>query len=457
MNITEELSTVCGTDNIVAGAEAEDRYLRDFLRQREGRALAVVKPQDTSQVSELVKICARHKVPIVPQGGNTGYRAASIPDESGRAVVFAMEKMRGEPEILPADVMYTPSSCTLQSAQDAATAEGRFFPLDIGAKGSCQIGGNLSTNAGGLNFLRYGGARELCRGLEAVLPDGKVMRLPGSARKNNSGYDLKHLLIGSEGTLGIITAAWMRVYSPPRARATAFAAVNDIKAALSLLEISGGILESCEVMPRNLMSLLRRHCPQASQPFADPPPLSVLLEAAGDDNIVERLNEVLSTAINDGMIKDAVLPSSESQRQMFWQLRELAPEATKREGKWLKLDVCLPLPCLAEFVEGAEEAAGPGSHIIAFGHLGDGNLHLSLRPQDLSPEDNPTLSEEIKTRILDLAHEMGGAFSAEHGIGRTNIGALKKYSDASSLVAMREIKKALDPDNIMNPGVLFGD
>ena len=457
MNIIDELAAVCGSDNIVDGAKADDKYLRDFLRQREGRALAVVTPQNTTQVSELVKICAKHHTPIVPQGGNTSYRAASIPDESGRAVVFAMEKMNSAPEILPTDVMYASAGCTLQSIQDAAEKDGRFFPLDIGAKGSCQIGGNLSTNAGGLNFLRYGGARELCLGIEAVLPDGRIMRLPGGARKNNSGYDLKHLLIGGEGTLGIITAAWLRVYPPPRARAAAFAAVDDIQSALSLLEMSGELLESCEVMPRNLMSLLSRHCPQSPQPFAEPPPLAVLLEAAGDDDIGERLNTVLSAAIKDNIIKDAVLPSSESQRRAFWQLRELAPEATKREGKWIKLDVCLPLPSLAEFVTEAEKAAGAGSHIIAFGHLGDGNLHLSLRPKDCAPEDNPKLAEEIKTRVLDLTHKMGGAFSAEHGIGRTNIPSLLKYGDPAAIAAMRAVKTALDPHNIMNPGVLLGE
>ncbi len=458
----QKLAAVCGAADVVPGDSAGDKYLRDFLGARRGRALAVVKPKTTAQVSEIVKLCARTNTPVVPQGGNTGYRAGCIPNADGRAVVVAMEKMRAAPEIDVAGKMMTAQAgCILEDLQNAAAEHDLFFPLDLGAKGSCQIGGNLATNAGGVNFLRYGGARELCIGLEAVLPSGEVAGPLRGARKNNAGYDLKNLLIGAEGTLGIITAATLKLFPRPSRRAAVFVAVRGIEDALALADLcqkhTGGMIESLELMPRVLFALLRKHFPRTALPFAAPPPLAVLAEAAGDGDVAGQLQDAVSAAADGGFAEDAVFALSESRRREFWAARELAPEATRREGKWIKLDVCLPPHRLAAFAAAAEKAAGDGAHIIAFGHLGDGNLHLSLRPRHRAPEDAPALAEKITARILELAEEAGGSFSAEHGIGRTHAALLQKHGNPAALAAMRAIKNAIDPRGIMNPGALFAD
>lgn len=458
-----ELAAVCGEANVVAGDAADgEKYLRDFLRAHRGRAIAIVKPETAAQVSAIVKLCARTRTPLVPQGGNTGYRAGCIPGGDGRAIILAMENICAPPDINAAgNFMTAQAGCILEDMQNAAAERGLFFPLDLGAKGSCQIGGNLSTNAGGLNFLRYGGARELCIGMEAVLPSGEIMRLSGGARKNNAGYDIKHLLIGAEGTLGVITAAALKLFPQPLHRATAFAAVRGAAEAVELAALcqkhAGGMMESLELVPRALFVLMQKHFPHIAPPFAPPPPLAVLAEAAGGEDIAAQLQDAFAAAADEGIIDDAVFAMSESRRREFWAARECAPEATRREGEWLKLDVCLPPHRLAAFVAAAEDAAGEGAHIIAFGHLGDGNLHLSLRPHDRAPAESPALSAKIAGRILDLAEEAGGSFSAEHGIGRTHAALLQKYKDPAAMRAMRAIKNALDPRGIMNPGVLFAD
>ena len=457
------LAAVCGGTNIVPGDCADgEKYLRDFLQTRRGRAIAIVKPQTTAQVSKIVKLCAKTKTPIVPQGGNTGYRAGCVPREDGRAIILATEKMCAPPDIdVAGSFMTVRAGCTLENAQNAAAEKGMFFPLDIGAKGSCQIGGNLATNAGGVNFLRYGGARELCLGVEAVLPSGEIVNLLRGARKNNAGYDLKNLLIGAEGTLGIITAATFKLFPQPAHRATAFVAVRDVGAAVALAALCreriGETMESLEMMPRALFALLQKHLPQIAQPFAEPPPMAVLIEVAGNDNVAAQLQDALAVLLQNGIAEDAVFAISESQRRAFWAVREFSPEVTRREGKWLKLDVCLPPNRIAAFVAEVERIVGGETPAIVFGHLGDGNLHLSFRPHGASPEESPALSAQISARILALAESEGGSFSAEHGIGRTHAALLPVYRDAAAMATMRAIKNALDPDGIMNPGVLLSD
>ena len=463
--LIEQFAAICGDTHVIPGAQASNQYLRDFLHEQTGRALAVLKPQTTAQVAAIVRLCAKTQTPIVPQGGNTGYRAGGVPDNGGRAVVVALEKMCAIRHIdVVARTMHVLSGCILQDAQVAAAAKGLLFPLTIGAKGACQIGGNLATNAGGTNFLRYGGAREVCLGIEAVLPNGEVMNLMSGARKNNAGYDLKNLLIGSEGTLGIITAAALRLSALPQHRAAAFVGVDNVEKAMAFFNYCqqnmGDTLHCFELLPHLLLSLLQKHFPQTAIPLATLPPLAILVEAAADDDAIdEKLRATLAAALRAGIIGDAALPSSESQRRQLWQLRELAPEASKREGRWLKLDVALPLSQIVAFVDAAEQLllATAGAYIVAFGHLGDGNLHLSLRPHYCAPEENPALSQQLKMQLLDIVADLGGSFSAEHGIGRTHITALQKYQDPAALAAMRAIKTALDPNNIMNPGVLFAD
>lgn len=464
--LLEKFAAVCGEKNIIPGEAAGKKYLRDFLGQSEGRALAVLQPETAAQISQIVKLCQKTKTPLVPQGGNTGYRGGCIPDNSGRAVVLSMENMRGAPKInAAAKEMRAAAGCVLADLQNAAAAAGLYFPLNLGAKESCQIGGNLAANAGGINFLRYGGARELCLGLEAVLPNGDIMDLLSAPRKNNSGYDIKNLLIGGEGTLGIITAATLRIFPAPANRFAAFAAVENIDNALALLNIcqtkTGGGLECCEVLPRFLLSLIQKHFPEIPPPFSSPPPLAVLVEAGGDENVGEQLQAALTEAVGKKIITDAALPVSEKQRRQFWQFREIAPEATRREGRWLKLDVCLPLENLSAFCAAANKFFAAedldGAHILEFGHLGDGNLHLSLRPKNRAPEEDFALAEKIKNEIWEMVLAFGGAFSAEHGIGRTHADALRRYKNPAAYSAMRAIKAALDPDNIMNPGVMFLD
>ena len=461
--LLRQFAAVCGDDNIIAGDAADKKYLRDFLNTCEGRALAIVKPRDTAQVSAIVKLCAQHKTPIVPQGGNTSYCAGATPPSDGRAIVLSTENMKAMLNTNTAGgYLQASAGCALEAAQMNAAEAGWYFPLNIGAKSACHLGGNLSTNAGGLNFLRYGGARELCLGLEAALPSGEIINLMSGLRKNNSGYDIKNLIIGSEGTLAIITAAVFKLFPPMRHRASAFVALPDAQMLPALLALCqktcAHYLESFEMMPRLLFELLSKHYPQILQPFATPPPLAVLLEMAGEQDLDEQLPQLLAEAMERQIITDAVLATSERQRRQFWMLRELSPEATRREGQWAKLDIALPLQQLAPFIAKAQAALADdkaGMHIIAFGHAADGNLHVSLRPQGKDPQDNMPAAEEYKARLLQLANDMGGTFSAEHGIGRAKNQWLHQYKDAPTLRAMRTIKNAIDPHHLMNPGVMW--
>jgi FAD/FMN-containing dehydrogenase len=458
----EQLHNACG-GQLTVGDDINPRYLRDFLNQREGRALAVVRPRTTTEVAAIVRLCHNTQTPVVPQGGNTGYRAGATPDDSGHAVVLSLENMNAVRDINSAASSITvEAGCILANVQRVAEEAGLFFSLQLGAAGSCHIGGNLATNAGGLNVLRYGSARELCLGVEAVLPSGEVMNLLSSLRKDNTGYDLKNLLIGSEGTLGVITAATLKLFPRLVDRATAYAIVPDVKAALKVLDlcqkITGGHVESFELMPEILFKLLQKNMPDVPLPFSVLPPLAVLVEVAAEESASLSLQEALAEALACGLITDAALASSEAQRQQFWAVRELSPEATKREGSWSKLDVSLPADNLADFIDAVNHLIVDdvaGQYIVAFGHAGDGNLHLSLRPRGQAPEKNPALVAMLEEQILDAVYERGGSFSAEHGIGQTKLAAMKRYKNTTALTAMRAIKKALDPNNIMNPGKMI--
>ena len=464
--LVDSLRQVCGGRHILIGEKETAKYVCDFLGGHRGRARAVALPSSVEEVQDIVRLCGQAKVPIVPQGGNTGYRAGGVPDDSGDMVVLSMNRMRAAPHIdEAAAIMTAAGGCVLEDLQTVAADSGWFLPFTLGARGTCHIGGNMATNAGGMHFVRYGGARELCAGLEAVLPSGEKILLQSGARKNNTGYDLKNLLIGSEGTLAVITSVSLKLLRPPKTRALAYAVVHRLEDAQALLALcqknTAGHVETFELMPRILWELLQKHFPDNPQPFADRPTMAVLVEIAADEAANVLLQTALESALAAGLIDDAVLPSSETQSARFWQLRELAPEATRREGEWLKMDVCLPLSALSDFAAAAkdilkaEDAAG--THIVLFGHLGDGNLHLSLRPNNQPPSANPALSSRLKKMLLDEVHARQGSFSAEHGIGRTQLDLMVRYQDAGALSAMRAIKKSLDPSNIMNPGVLLPD
>ena len=394
-SLTTTLALICGADNIQTGATIGEEYRRDFLAEYYGKARAVVFPQNEEQVAKVVRVCYEANAPVVARGGNTGYAAAAVPDNSGKAVVVAMQKMRA---ICDVDVrnrtMTAQAGCILEDARRAAAAKGLLFPLVLGAKGSCQLGGNLATNAGGLNVLRYGNCRDLCLGLRAVLADGTIIGSLSGLRKDNSGYDLRHLLIGSEGTLAIITSAVFKLFAPPNASACAFCKVASANAAMDFFDFCraklGDDLHAFELMPKLLFELLAAHLPQVRQPFGNvesAPDYAVLFEFAAEDETdgKRQMEKLLTLALEKGFITDAIPAQNETMREQFWQARESTPEASRKAGKWLKMDISLPISQLAFFINTMETALpkiSAGKYIIAFGHLGDGNLHLSAMPDD---------------------------------------------------------------------------
>ena len=464
--VVSGLAGVCG--EALSAEDAGPRHLCDWHGLTRRTALAVARPHSAEEVSAVVKWCGQHKIPIVPQGGNTGFRAGALPQPDGNAVVLSMEKIRAVREIHPEGrFAAVEAGCVLQNFHDAADAAGMFFPLSLGAKGTCQIGGNLSTNAGGLNALRYGVARDLCLGVEAVLPNGEIMRGLSALRKDNTGYDMRHLLIGAEGTLGIVTAASLKLFPKAKARVAAFAALEGPAAALRLLgefrRQTGEAAESFELMPRALFELLAKHFPQIRPPFSSPPPVAALVEIAAhteDDaaRLREKMEGVLADAVEDGTALDAVVAASESQRAQFWEARESTPLAKAKEGEWLRMDSSVPPHRLAEYIAALEsrlERICAGPHIVAYGHAGDGNMHLSSRPRGESPSAHPELSAKIAEAMDEETIKAGGSFSAEHGIGQTHPAKLAARKDPAALAMMKKIKRALDPDNLMNPGKIF--
>lgn len=465
--VVAALAALCG-GGALSAEDAGPRYLRDWHETIRRSALAVARPASTEEVAAVVRWCGEHKIPMVPQGGNTGLRAGALPPPDGHAVVVSLEKMSAVRELNPEGrFAFAEAGCVLQNFHAAADAAGMFFPLSLGAKGSCQIGGNLSTNAGGLNALRYGMARDLCLGAEAVLPDGEILRGLSARRKDNTGYDLRHLLVGAEGTLGIITAASLKLFPRAKARTAAFAAVNTPAAAVALLRAcqqrSGDAVESFELMPRLLFELLAKHLPQVRLPFATPPPLGALVElAAYSDDAAARLREtmenILADAMTDNIVVDAVVAESESQRAAFWEARESVPLAKAKEGNWLRMDSSVPPHRLAEFIDGLERdlaAVCDGQHVVAYGHAGDGNMHVAARPHGEEPAAHPELTAKLAATMDAAVVRRGGCFSAEHGIGQTHREQLAARKDPAALAMMRKIKTALDPNNLMNPGKIF--
>lgn len=425
------------------------------------------------EVAEVVRLCLEHGVTITPQGGNTGLAGGSVPVSDGRpAVVLSLKRMQAIREINPAARSVTvEAGVVLETLQAAADEAGFVFPLSFGAKGSCTIGGNLATNAGGSNVVRYGNVRDLCLGLEAVLPDGSIVENLSGLRKDNTGYDLRNLLIGSEGTLGIITAATVKLLPRPKTRATAFVATTGLEAALDLLnhlqDATGGLVEAFEYMPGRLVDLICRHVSGARQPLAASADTGVLVEIASsrpsdaepDADGTTRLQSVLETVlgemIDDGLLLDAVIAGSERQRNELWHMRESVLEAITANGPARILDISLPLDRVAAFVaEMNARSAVAGLAPLIVAHLGDGNLHYCLSAAD--GRDWSALSaDEVQEAALDLVVAMGGSFSAEHGIGQSKRKELARRKSPTALAAMRAIKTALDPHGILNPGKML--
>ena len=462
-DLPRRLREILGDDAVLTGADCAP-FLTDHRRLFTGRTPAVVLPRTVSQVSRLLALCDAARIGVVPHGGNTSYCGGATPDESGRQLVLSLQRMNRIRTVDAANYSLTAEAgCILARVQQAADEASRFFPLSLGAEGSCQIGGNLSTNAGGVSVLRYGMMRDLVLGLEVVLPDGRVLEALSGLRKDNTGYDIKALFLGAEGTLGVITAATLKLFPQIRVRATALAAVPDVHAAVRLLallrEASGDCVSSFELIPRIGVELTTRHIAGVRDALGTPYPWYVLCElssARADEALDELLGDTLGAAAAQGTVLDAVLARSEHERAALWKMRESIPEAQRREGAGLKHDISVPVSVLAEFVARAAkwlEAHVPEGRLVAYGHVGDGNLHFNLT-QCAGADGAALLARESQVRgaIHDLVRECAGSFSAEHGVGRLKVAELERYAGAVELDLMRAVKHAFDPHGIMNPG-----
>ena len=462
--LIDAIAKAVGAKGLVTDPGEMAPHLEELRGRYRGAALALVKPASTTEVAAVVSIAATAQVPVVPQGGNTGLVGGQVPPEDGRALLVNLTRMNRIRDLDPVDNTITvEAGCLLASVQAAAAEADRLFPLSLAAEGSCQIGGNLSTNAGGIHVLRYGNMRDLVLGLEVVLPDGRVWAGLRRLRKDNTGYDLKQLFIGAEGTLGIITAAVLRLYPAPAQKATAFIGLADVEHAMAILEraraVAGDQLDCVELMPRLGLEFTLRHIPDTSDPLGDPHPWYLLLELASGragDHLAETLEALLAEAFDDGLIADAALAASAAQAAAFWRLREGMSEAQKPEGGSIKHDISVPVSRIPAFLARAiplVEDMIPGVRPVPFGHLGDGNLHFNLsQPEDGDREVFLDRWEEINRAVHELVVEMGGSISAEHGIGRMKVEELKHFKSAVELELMARVKAALDPDNLMNPG-----
>ncbi len=463
MTLIETLRATVGAAHVLSDGDLS-AYENDWRKRYRGRALAVVRPASTPEVAAVVQACAAHGVSIVAQGGNTGLVGASIPDGSGTQLLLNLTRMNRVRAIDRANLALTvDAGCVLQAAQEAAAAQGLLFALSLAAEGSCTIGGNLATNAGGTGVLRYGNARELCLGLEVVTAAGEVWDGLSGLRKDNTGYDLRDLFIGSEGTLGIITGATLKLHPRPAAVTTALAALPSLDAAVGLLQLAqarlGAGLTGFEVMGRDALSLVRQHLPQLAQPL----PASawtVLLEQSDSESEAHAqslFEALLEAALERGLITDAALAGSLAQSKAMWQLREAIPIAQALEGANIKHDIALPVSTIARFVartDAALQRAFPGVRLVNFGHLGDGNLHYNVQaPEGLDAAAFLRAHEAaVNTVVYDAVGEFGGSISAEHGIGVLKRGELAARKSPVALQLMRSIKRALDPHDLLNPG-----
>ncbi|QBM29411.1 FAD-binding oxidoreductase [Hydrogenophaga pseudoflava] len=438
---------------------------QDWRKRLRGRALAVVRPGHTAEVAAVVKACAAAGVSIVPQGGNTGLVVGSVPDDSGTQVVLSLTRMNAVRAIDGDNLTMTvEAGCVLQVLQETAEKAGYLFPLSLAAEGSCTIGGNLATNAGGTQVVRYGNARELCLGLEVVTAQGEVWNGLSGLRKDNTGYDLRDLFVGSEGTLGVITAATMKLYPLPAAQLTAWAAVPSLEAAVQLLGLAhrhlGAGLTGFEVMGRFALSLVAKHFPQQRVPLWADHPYCVLLEnsdSESEDHARGQFERLLETAFENGVVSDAVVAENLSQAHALWHIRESIPLAQAEEGLNIKHDISIPvskIPAFCAETDALLQREIPGVRLVNFGHLGDGNLHYNVQaPEGGDPATFLREQEErVNHLVFDQVARFEGSISAEHGVGSLKVDKLPDYKDPVALALMRSIKQALDPQNILNPG-----
>jgi FAD/FMN-containing dehydrogenase len=464
MKLVERLREAVGAANVLTDAASMTPHLVDFRERLQGRAQAIVRPASTDEVARVVRACVEARAPIVPQGGNTGLVGGATPDSSGDAVVLNVTRMQRVRAVdIQNDTITVEAGCILQNVQQVAAAQGRLFPLSLAAEGSATIGGNLSTNAGGTAVLRYGSTRDLTLGLEVVLPNGDVWDGLRGLRKDNTGYDMKSLFVGAEGTLGVITAAVLKLFPLPRAQITALAAVPSIGAALELLtrskEAAGATLTGFELMSDTCLATVAEQMPSLPQPLKGSAPFFVLIELSdheSEQHASGLLENLLGDAIDRGIALDAVVAKSVQEARQLWALREGIPEAHKKSGGNVKHDISVPVSAIPAFVErtNADLAARfPWIKPLTFGHLGDGNLHYNFGTQAGVPITTAfAAQDEINRLVHDAVHAAGGSISAEHGLGQMKRDEIVRYHSPVEFRMKRAIKRALDPDNLMNPG-----
>lgn len=456
--LLNQFAAIVGEAHAIRNVGEMAGYMKEQRDLWMGKSPLVVRPGSTAEIAAIMKLATQSKTPIVPQSGNTGLVGGGVPFEMGTEILLSLDRMTKVLEVDAADnTMTVQAGATLKTVQDAADAVGRLFPLSLASEGSCRIGGNLSTNAGGLNVLAYGNARDLCLGLEVVLPDGRIWNGLRHLRKDNTGYDLKNTFIGAEGTLGIITAAVLKLWPRPQTRETGFIALPSPQAAVDLLslmrEMSGNRVVAFELMPRIGMDFTVKHMGIAD-PLTERSPWYALTELA--DPPAGCLATILEAALERGLVTDATLAQSESQRQALWNIREMMPESQKHEGGSIKHDVSVPVSKIPQFIAEATAAVNsfmPAARVMSFGHMGDGNMHFNVtQPEGMEKKAYLACWEGMNAAVFAVVHKFGGSISAEHGIGRLKIGHMAEIKSAVELGMMRDLKRLYDPLNIMNPG-----
>lgn len=464
-----EAAALLGPRGLTRDADLVTPWLTDWRGRYTGAALALGSPGSTSEVAELVKLCARHGVPIVPQGGNSGMSGGATPDESGRAILLSLRRMTAiDPVDREARQVTCEAGVVLQNLHSAAEAAGLRFPLTLGGKGSATIGGLISTNAGGTQVLRHGVMRALVMGIEAVLADGSVYSALTPLKKDNRGFDLKQLFIGAEGTLGIITRATLKLVPDLADRVVVWVGLPSIHAARELLlhceTKAGGLLEGFEVMPQACLEAVLDYLPDARNPLGGSHAWHALIELAADteaaSTLRDRAEALLAEAFERGLAEDAVLSANEAQAEAFWTLRDSVSPAERAKGPAMQHDISVPVAAMADFVATAAptiEAEFPGTQALGFGHLGDGNIHFHvLAPQGVIPAEwAEGQGKAISARVHDLVTAAHGSISAEHGIGQMKRDELARLGDPVALALLRQVKTALDPKGLMNPGKLL--
>jgi FAD/FMN-containing dehydrogenase len=464
-NIAEAMQAIVGTANCICDENDQAGYVTDYRKIYRGQAVVVVRPGTTAQVSDIMQWCSRHGVAVVPQGGNTSLMGGAVPAAEGSTVVLSLARMNRVLEVDPVnDTITMEAGVTLHAARTAAEGSGRLFPLRIGSEGSCQVGGNLSTNAGGTAVLRYGNMRDLVLGVEAVTADGRIYSGLRGLRKDNTGYDLKQLFIGTEGTLGIVTGVVLKLFPKPTSSAVAMVAVKDPAAAVDLLGLAksryGQFLTAFELISGPALELVLKYLREVQSPFAERHDWMALIELTSnttDEALASALMEVLEQGMDLGHALDAVVAGSLSQAETLWRIREEISDAQTVERGSVRCDVSVPISAIAGFIESATKAVlhiEPQTRMVIYGHMGDGNVHFNpLRPSNVSAD---AFVEEyagtIAAAVDDIAHTEGGSISAEHGIGIAKRDALLHYKSRVDLEIMWSVKRALDPGNILNPG-----